>query len=81
MFDPTSFVGFHTWLSIIAILAGIPVAIGLLKGHTVPRWTGIYLATAFATSATGYGFPFTGLAYTRNHAVILGDRRSSRDPS
>ncbi|WNJ88414.1 hypothetical protein [Bosea sp. 685] len=61
MFDPTSFVGFHTWLSIIAILAGIPVAIGLLKGHTVPRWTGVYLATAFATSATGYGFPFAGV--------------------
>jgi uncharacterized membrane protein len=61
MFDPTTFVGFHTWLSLIAIVAGFPVAAGLLKGHTVPRWTGIFLATAFATSATGFGFPFNGV--------------------
>lgn len=58
MFDPTTFTGFHTWLSIVAIVAGFPVAAGLLRGHTVPRWTGIFLATAFATSATGFGFPF-----------------------
>jgi hypothetical protein len=58
MFDPTTFVGFHTWLSLIAIIAGFPMAAGLLKGHTVPNWTGIFLATAFATSATGFGFPF-----------------------
>jgi uncharacterized membrane protein len=61
MFDPTTFVGFHTWLSLIAIVAGFPVAAGLLKGHTVPNWTGIFLATAFATSATGFGFPFSGV--------------------
>lgn len=61
MFDPTSFVGFHTWLSIIAIIAGFPVASGLLRGHTSPRWTGVYLATAFATSATGFGFPVSGV--------------------
>jgi uncharacterized membrane protein len=61
MFDPTTFVGFHTWLSLIAIVAGCPVAAGLLRGHTRPRWTGIFLSTAFATSATGFGFPFSGV--------------------
>lgn len=61
MFDPTTFTGFHTWLSLIAIVAGFPMAAGLLKGHTVPNWTGIFLATAFATSATGFGFPFNGV--------------------
>lgn len=61
MFDPTTFVGFHTWLSLIAIVAGLPVTAGLLQGHTRPGWTGIFLSTAFATSATGFGFPFNGV--------------------
>ena len=61
MFNPATFVGFHTWLSLLAIIAGFPVAAGLLRGHTRPRWTGIFLSTAFATSATGFGFPFSGV--------------------
>ena len=61
MFNPTTFVGFHTWLSLIAIVAGFPVAAGLLKGHIRPGWTGVFLSTAFATSATGFGFPFNGV--------------------
>ena len=61
MFDPTTFVGFHTWLSLIAIVAGFPVTVGLLHGHTRPGWTGVFLSTAFATSATGFGFPFNGV--------------------
>lgn len=61
MLDPTSFVGFHTWLSLVAILAGFPMMTGLLQGHTRPGWTGVYLSTAFATSATGFGFPFNGV--------------------
>ena len=61
MFDPTTFVGFHTWLSLVAIVAGFPVAAGLLDGHIRSGWTGVFLSTAFATSATGFGFPFNGL--------------------
>lgn len=59
--DPTTLVGFHTWLSLIAIVAGFPMTAALLKGHLSPRWNGIYLSTAFATSATGYAFPFSGV--------------------
>lgn len=55
--DPTTLVGFHTWLSLIAIVAGFPMTAALLKGHLSPRWNGIYLSTAFACSATGYAFP------------------------
>lgn len=61
MFDPTTLVGFHTWLSLVAIVAGFPVAAGLLHGHTKPGWTGVFLSTAFATSATGFGLPAPGL--------------------
>ena len=59
--DPTTLVGFHTWLSIIAILAGIPMTAALLKGHLSRHWNGVFLSTAFATSATGYAFPFSGV--------------------
>lgn len=59
--DPTTLVGFHTWLSLIAIIAGIPMTAALLKGHLSRHWNGIFLSTAFATSATGYAFPFSGV--------------------
>ena len=59
--DPTTLVGFHTWVSLIAIVAGFPAAAALLKGHLSPRWNGIFLWTAIATSATGFLFPFSGV--------------------
>ena len=59
--DPTTLVGFHTWLSLIAIVAGFPAAAALLKGHLSPRWNGIFLWTAIATSVTGFFFPFSGI--------------------
>ncbi|AZO78090.1 MULTISPECIES: hypothetical protein [unclassified Bosea (in: a-proteobacteria)] len=59
--DPTTLVGFHTWLSIIAIVAGIPMTAALLKGHLSQRWNGVYLSTSAATDITGYVFPFSGV--------------------
>src|SRR6476469_6187241 len=47
MFDPTTFTGFHTWLSIIALVTGLVVLAVLIA--------------AASTSITGFGFPFTGL--------------------
>jgi hypothetical protein len=61
MFDPTTLVGFHTWLSLIAIVAGFPVAAGLLRGYTRPGWTGVFLSTNFATDATGFALPASGV--------------------
>lgn len=61
MFDPTTLVGFHTWLSLIAIVAGCPVAAGLLRGERVRNWSGLFLVTAIATSVTGFLFPFSGV--------------------
>lgn len=59
--DPTTLVGFHTWLSLIAIVAGFPAAAALLKGQLSRSWNGIFLWTAIATSATGFLFPFSGV--------------------
>lgn len=61
MFDPTTLTGFHTWLSIIAIVTGIVAVAGLLGGLVKPLWTEIFLLTAVLTSATGYLFPFGGV--------------------
>lgn len=48
----------HTAVSIIAILAGIPVVAGLLQGRRRPQLTLLFLATAVLTSASGFLFPF-----------------------
>lgn len=57
MFDPTTMVGFHTWLSLVGIATGIWAVAGLFAGRLVPVWTEIFLATAVLTSATGYLLP------------------------
>lgn len=61
MFDPTNWTGFHTWLSLIAILAGFIVVFGMMGGKDRPFWAGLFLLTAVGTSATGFGFPFAGV--------------------
>lgn len=58
MFDPTNWTGFHTWLSLIAIATGIVVVFELIRGRDLPWVTALFLATAAATSLTGFGFPF-----------------------
>jgi hypothetical protein len=58
MFDPTTLVGFHTWLSLIALGAGVVVIMGLISGRAMPAWTAVFLFTATATSATGFALPF-----------------------
>jgi hypothetical protein len=61
MFDPTTLVGLHTWLSLIALVAGVVVMIGLMRGRKFPAWTAVFLLTAVATSATGFALPFTAV--------------------
>jgi hypothetical protein len=50
------FTWFHTILSLIAIITGFVVVRDLLASRTAPVWTGLYIATAAMTSATGFGF-------------------------
>lgn len=70
MFDPTTFTGLHTWLSLIALAAGLVVLYGLIKGRDLPRWTALFLGTAVATSVTGFGFPFTGFLPSHGVGVV-----------
>jgi hypothetical protein len=58
MFNPTTLVGFHTWLSLIALGAGAVIIVGLIGGRAMPAWTAAFLLAALATSATGFVLPF-----------------------
>jgi hypothetical protein len=69
----TPFTWFHTILSLVAIVAGLIVVIGLFKGTRLPNWTAMFMLTAFGTSATGFGFggPFTESHWTGVVALIV----------
>ncbi len=70
MFDPTTYTGFHTWLSLVALGSGIIVAVGMLRAQTLPLLTALFLVTAVATSVTGFGFPFTAVLPSHVIAAI-----------
>jgi hypothetical protein len=56
IFNPLNLTGFHTDLSLIAIVAGIVVAVGLVTSKALGRWTALYLTAAVLTSLTGFLF-------------------------
>src|ERR1700728_323936 len=51
----------HVIISLVGIVSGIFVLSGLLGSNRMPGWTALFLLTTILTSATGFGFPFTGL--------------------
>ena len=57
----SAFTALHMILSLVAMLAGIIVMIGMLASLSLGFWPGLFLATAILTSATGYLFPAPGL--------------------
>ncbi|HEY4136168.1 MAG TPA: hypothetical protein VGO34_13255 [Alphaproteobacteria bacterium] len=61
MFNILTFVGFHTWLSLVALASGVILVVGLLEGRAAPRWAALFFVTAIATNVTGFMFPFTAL--------------------
>jgi hypothetical protein len=56
-----TFTQFHVALSLVGILAGFVVLLGMLRSKRMPRLTILFLATTILTSVTGFFFPFTGL--------------------
>src|SRR6476620_4126085 len=57
----STFTTLHVIISLIGIVTGIVVVLGMLGGRKLGGWTAIFLATTVLTSATGFGFPFTKL--------------------
>ncbi|HTO61565.1 MAG TPA: hypothetical protein VMM15_09945 [Bradyrhizobium sp.] len=56
-----TFTWVHVAISLIAIVAGILVTIGMLAGQQLPSFTAIFLLFTILTSATGFLFPVTQL--------------------
>ncbi len=50
----------HVVISLIGILSGLVVMLGMLARQRLDSWTGLFLATTAATSVTGFFFPFHG---------------------
>jgi hypothetical protein len=52
-----TFTQFHVIISLIAIISGIVVVLGMLGAKRMPGMTALFLITTVATSATGFMFP------------------------
>ncbi|MEA2840442.1 MAG: hypothetical protein QOF41_1772 [Methylobacteriaceae bacterium] len=51
----------HVVISLIAIVTGFVVVIGMIDGKRLPGWTALFLLTTVLTSLTGFLFPFGGV--------------------
>jgi hypothetical protein len=47
----------HVVLSLVGIVSGFVVVFGLIAAKRLDGWTGLFLVSTVATSATGFGFP------------------------
>lgn len=51
-----TFTTFHTILSLVWLVAGVPVVAGLIHSRMSNVWTIIFLVTGVLTCVTGFGF-------------------------
>jgi hypothetical protein len=57
----STFTTLHVIISLIGIVTGVVVVLGMLAGKNLRVWTVLFLATTVLTSATGFLFPFNKL--------------------
>jgi hypothetical protein len=57
----SNFLLFHVVVSLLALVAGLVVLRGMLRGDRLPGWTALFIGSAVLTSATGFGFAFDRL--------------------
>jgi len=55
-----TFTKVHVVISLIGILSGFIVMLGILTRKRLDGWTVVFLTTTAATSVTGFFFPFSG---------------------
>src|SRR4051794_6631052 len=58
---------FHVLISLVAIVAGFVVVLGMLTSRRLDGWTSLFLWTTVATSVTGFFFPVH--RFMPSHAV------------
>jgi hypothetical protein len=64
------FLQIHVALSLIALVAGLVVAYGLLKGRALGGWMELFLVTIILTSVTGFPLPPFGLDPPRMVGIL-----------
>jgi hypothetical protein len=52
-----TFTEVHVVVSLIAIVSGVIVAVGMLSARRLPGWTALFLITTVLTSVTGFLLP------------------------
>lgn len=58
MFDLQTFTIIHVAISLVALVAGIALLLGMAGGRALPGLASFTILTLVLTSATGFGFPF-----------------------
>jgi len=66
----SNFTKLHVLLSLVGIVSGMVVLLGLLYRTWLDRWTALFLATTVLTSVTGFGFPFDHLRPSHKVGII-----------
>jgi hypothetical protein len=61
IFGMTTYTFVHVVISLVGILSGLVVLLGLLAANRLNGWTVLFLVTTVATCLTGFGFPFVQL--------------------
>jgi hypothetical protein len=51
----------HVAITLVAIVSGLVVLVGMLRAGRLPGWTALFLATTILTSVTGFMFSINGL--------------------
>jgi len=64
------FLQIHVALSVIALVAGLVVLYGLLKGRALGGWLELFLVTIILTSVTGFPLPPFGLDPPRMVGIL-----------
>ena len=66
----STFTAVHVIISLIGILSGLIVMVGMLSAKRMNGMTALFLLTTVLTSVTGFGFPFTHLLPSHKVAII-----------
>jgi hypothetical protein len=64
----STFTIIHVLITLVGIVSGLAVLVGMLSNRRLDGWTLIFLLFTVATSVTGFLFPFHGVT----PAIILG---------
>jgi hypothetical protein len=65
-----AFTQLHTIISLLGIISGFVVLIGMARSQRLEGWTGVFLASTVLTSVTGFMFPFNELLPSHIFGVI-----------